>query len=259
MLLALLFIGFNSCKKTETSTLTPTPSNYNFTVTNSQEAFVLVTTATWCKYCWDWGIPTFEDAFAGANSVDATKVNGLALHYSGSDPMFLQMAADIKTQYAIGGPPNLWVEFDNTYNLQPTGWTNAVKTRQSSTSACGVNLNKVLDGNTYKVYVKAKFFSTLTGTYNLAVYAIENGIVANQTTMTASDPNFVHNQVLRGEITNDSPWGKQIFSGTSATDYQYEYTYTPASGVNINQVSFVAVVYRMDAGKPVESLNSNTK
>ncbi len=235
-------------------------ANYNFAVTDSQEAFTLITTATWCQYCWDWGIPTFEAAFAGENGIDSTKINGFTLHYSNSDPLYLQMASVIKNQFSIGGPPNLWIEFSNAYNLQPGGWRNAIKARQTLTSSCGVGLNKVLSDSLYKVYVKVNFFSSVEGIYNLAVYAFENGIVEPQITPTGIDMSFVHNRVLRGEITSNSPWGVQIFSGTSASEYKFEYTYTPAANVNIDQVSFVAVIYKMNSnGKPEESPNSNTK
>ena len=258
-LLVIVLVVVASCKKDNTTTPT-TNSNYNFTVTNAKQSFVILTTATWCHFCWEWGIPTFEGAFQGLYSIDTTKLNGLSLHFDSSDPLFLQMASDIKDQFGIGGPPNLWVEFDNTNNLNPTGWEAEVKTKQTGTSSCGVNLKKVLSGNTYTVYVEAKFFSTLSGTYNLAVYAIENGIVKDQTTDTGDDPNYVHNRVLRGEITSNSKWGKQIFTGTSSSDYKYQFTYTPATGVNIKNVSFVAVIYKMDTtGNPTESTNSNTK
>jgi hypothetical protein len=260
LLFAFLIISTVSCKKDDSSTTPVVPSDpYNFTVTNSKEAFVLITTATWCKYCWQWGVPAFEVAMTGQEGIDKTKVNGCALHYSSSDPLFLELSNTIKTGFGIGGPPNLWIECDNGYNLDPTGWKAAIKTKQTGTSVCGIGLNKVISGNSYKVYIKVKFFTPQSGTYNLAVYAVENGKVSNQTTMTGSDPNFIHNQILRAEITNNTAWGTQLFNGASqSTEYKYTYTYTPATGVNISNIKFVGVVYKMNGGIPIGTPNSNT-
>lgn len=255
--LLVLAVGFSACKKE--SDPDPTDDLFNFEVSNQQEAFVLLTTATWCSFCWQWGIPAFEVAMTGKEGINSSKVNGISLHYSSSDPMFFAMADTLKKKYGIGGPPNLWIEFDNTYNLQPAGWKTAIKARQVGVSTCGVEMNKVKEGNTYKVYTKVKFFTPQTGTYNLAIYAVENGIVANQTTTSGSDPAFIHNDVLRAEITKNNAWGTELFNGSSQSDYKFTYTYTPAANVKIDKVKFVAVIYKMSGDKPIASPNSNTK
>lgn len=258
LLLLLLPLVIFSCKKDEEE-IVPNPYD-NITVSQTQEAFVLLTTATWCGYCGEWGIPTFEDAFAGTDGIDATRVNGFALHFSTSDVMFEDMSQTIKTQYGIGGPPNLWIEFNNAYNLMPSSWKNAIKTRQSQTAvSCGVGMYVETSGTTFTVYVKSKFFSTLSGTYNLAVYAIENGIVSPQShNIDGTINDYVHQRVLRTEITAGSPWGTQLFNGSSAPEYTQQFTYTAPSGVNAANVHFVAVIYQMSGGVPISSPNSNT-
>jgi Outer membrane protein Omp28 len=243
-------MAFVACKKEEETT----PYD-NITVAQSQEAFVLLTTATWCVYCGQWGIPTFEEALAGEGSIDAARVNGISLQYSSSDPMYLEMANTLKTQYAIGGPPNVWIEFNNAYNLNPAGWKNAIVTRQAETSVtCGVGMYVEAEAGVYTVYVKANFFSTLSGTYNIAVYAVENHVTATQTGSTSDQ----HERVLRGEITANDAYGTQMFSGSSPEEYTALFTYDPASHISASNVQFVAVIYEMSGGVPVSSPNSNT-
>ncbi len=165
------------------------------------------------------------------------------------------MAATLKSEFGIGGPPNLWIEFNNAYNLNPSGWKSAIVTRQAETTvSCGVGMDKEISGNTVTLYVKAKFFSTLSGTYNLAVYAVENHVTATQSGMTSDQ----HERVLRGEVTADDEYGVQMFSGTSPEEYTNTFTYTPAAGVEISNLQFVAVIYKMENNKAVESPNSNT-
>ncbi|MFC2111365.1 Omp28-related outer membrane protein [Bacteroidota bacterium] len=252
-----LTIAFAGCKKDKDDDETVDEAFNKITITKTQEAFVMLTTATWCTYCGQWGIPTFDEAFAGESGIDANKVNGAALHYSGSDPMHLTMSETLKTEFGIGGPPNLWIEFDNSYNLQPDGWKSAVKARQSGTNpSCAVGLYKENDGSNIKVYAKVKFYSTLSGTYNLAIYVTESGIIESQTGSTTPN-NHDHKEVLRGEVTANSPWGVQMFTGSSPEEFTKEFSYTP-SGVDVSNIKFVAVVYKMDNGKPIESTNSNS-
>jgi hypothetical protein len=115
-------------------------------------------------------------------------------------------------------------------------------------------MSKEISGNTVTLYVKAKFFSTLSGTYNLAVYAVENHVTATQ----AGTTNDQHYRVLRGEVTADDEFGVQMFSGSSPEEYTNTFTYTPEAGVEISNLQFVAVIYIMENSKPVESPNSNT-
>lgn len=261
LLILVIPLALVSCKKDDDDDLVlPTPYD-QINVAQKQEAFVLLSTATWCGYCGEWGIPAFEGAFSGSNGVDSTRVNGVALHYSSSDPMYNSLSATIKTAMGIGGPPNLWIEFDNSYNLSPSGWSNAIKTRQNQTApACGVGLYSKYSGGKYTVYVKVKYFSTMSGTYNLALYAFQNGVVNGQDINdVGTDPAYIHNRVLRAEVTNGSTWGTQLFSGTSPTaDFTATYSYTPPTSIQSTNIHFVAVIYEMNSGSPVATINSNS-
>ncbi len=254
MLSVVVAFSFSACDKDDDDNGSGASS---ITVKEEQQAFVLLTTATWCGYCASWGIPTFEGAFNGDDGVDGDRVNGVALHYSDTDPMYHEMAATIKSQFAIGGPPNLWIEFDNTHNLNPGGWVSAIKSRQAENSPdCGIGMNVKQDGNDFTIDVRVKFFNSMSGTYNLAIYISEDGIIANQSGGTAD---YVHNHTFRGEVTANNAWGVEMFSGSSPSDFTDSFTYTASGSVVADNVSFVAVVYEMDGGVPVSSPNSNTR
>ena len=255
LLLLGLIVAFSACDKDDDND-NNSSNNGNIDVKEEQEAYVLLTTATWCGYCGDWGIPTFDGAFAGDDGVDPDKINGLALHYSDSDPMYHAMAAEMKTEFGIGGPPNLWIEFDNSYNLQPSNWVTAVKDRQNeSNPTCGVGLNVDQNGNDFTVDVKVEFFENISGTYNLAIYVAEDGIVESQ---SGSTSDHSHKEVLRGEITNGTAWGVEMFSGDESGDYTESFNFTADGELVADNLKFVAVVYEMESGSPVASPNSNT-
>ncbi|MFO8054119.1 MAG: Omp28-related outer membrane protein [Bacteroidales bacterium] len=256
LLLLGLVVAFSACDKDDDDDDNNNGSS-DITVKEQQEAYVLLTTATWCGYCGDWGIPTFDGAFAGDDGIDPGKVNGLSLHYSDSDPMYHSMAATMKSELGIGGPPNLWIEFDNSFNLNPSGWISAVKARQSENSPdCGVGLEVDQSGDDFTVDVRVKFFNSVSGTYNLAVYVAEDGIVENQ---SGSTQDHVHKEVLRGEITSGEAWGIEMFSGDSPGDYTDSFSFSADSDHVADNLKFVAVVYEMQGGAPVASPNSNTR
>lgn len=252
MLSAAIMFSFSACDKDDDDN-----GASSITVKEEQQAFVLLTTATWCPHCANWGIPAFEGAFDGDDGVDGSRVNGLALHFSDNAPMYHEKAETIKSTFQIGGPPNLWIEFSNDYNLNPTGWVNAIKARQDESNPdCGIGMNVKQDGDKFTIDVRVKFFNSLSGTYNLAIYVSEDGIVENQ---SGGSSDYVHNHIFRGEVTNTDPWGVEMFSGSSPSDYTDSFTYTANNPVVADNVSFVAVVYEMNGGVPVASVNSNTK
>ena len=259
LLLAGIALIMNACKKDDDNK-DDEDKFASITVTADQEAFVLLSTATWCPHCADWAIPAFEDALTGQDGIDASKVNGFSLHYSGSDPLFKQMADDIKSDLGVGGTPGLWIDFDSQYSNIPTSWKNAIKSRQAGTNApCGVALKVEKNGNSATIYAKVRFFTPTTGNYNIAVYVVESGLVAQQSTPSGSDPNYVHNYVLRDEATGGNTYGSLLFNGSSADVYQVTVNYTASPEINMNNVKFVAVIYEMNGATPVSSPNSDMK
>ena len=64
-------------------------------------------------------------------------------------------------------------------------------------------LEKTTSGSSMNVRVQSKWAGSTSGEYFLAVYVLEDGQVAEQSIQGApSDPNFVHNHVLRAEASN---------------------------------------------------------
>lgn len=227
-------------------------------INKKQEAFVAMSTATWCSSCGSWGNSAFEVAFNEKNGIDSSCINGLALHYSGDDSLYCLMAQNIKEAFDIQGTPNLWVEFNNAFNLQPARWEDAIKQRCANTNpVCALGMEVRYQNGTFTLYLKSRFYSTVSGTFNLAVYAVENGVKAYQAGSIAGN-NHLHNHILRDEVTCKKEWGIQIINGTSSPEYTGKFIYTPSKGVDPDNLRFIAVIYEMEQGVPVSTLNSNT-
>ncbi len=251
----LFLLSMYACKKNDIVTEDPF---LGITVTRKQEAFVAMTTATWCSSCGIWGIPTFDGAFEGENGIDSSRINGLALHYSPDDSLYCLMAEKIRDGFGILGTPNLWVEFNNTFNLQPSRWEDAIKQRCAETSpVCAIGMGAKYQDGICTLYVKTRFYTSIPGPINLAVYAVENGKKATQAG-SSSGNSHQHNLVLRGEVSSGDEWGKLLVTEASNVDYKVVCIYRPDSGITLKNVRFVAVVYQMEQGLPVSALNSNT-
>jgi len=257
VLVLIIMVFFLSCRQENE----PVDNPYDkISVLPLQETFVLLSTATWCGYCGEWGIDAFEDAFAGGANIDPNRVNGLALHYSASDPMYVELSSELKSDFEIGGPPNLWIEFNNSWSYDPDGWKDAVAERQSISSVvCGVGMYSEYSSGVYTIYVKVKFFSSFSGNCNLAVYVIENNIISPQYHNDLGViETYKHMRVLRGEATDNNAFGSNIINGLAPDEFTASYRYTPSAAMNASNLHFVAVLYEMNESVPVSTLNSCT-
>jgi hypothetical protein len=245
----------NSCKKDDPVVVDPFGG---ISVVKKQEAFVTMTTATWCSSCGTWGIPTFDGAFEGHDSIDTTGINGLALHNSPDDSLYCILAEKMNNVFGMTGTPNLWIEFNNAFNIQPTRWIDAIRARCAQTNpVCAIGMKVKNQNGICTLYVDTRFYSAATDTLNLAIYTVENGVMAFQAG-SALGYSHLHNWVLRDEVTSGEEWGTPLVTGPSAGDYKRTWFYQSGPGIDPDNIRFVAVVYKMQQGIPVASLNSNT-
>ena len=105
------------------------------------------------------------------------------------------------------------------------------------------------------VKTKTVFFSEGSGEYNVAVYLTEDGIVAKQNMNTEDH----HNHVLRA-AGDGKTWGKQVATGTVVKGSKFDGTYTINLESSWKQANLhvVGVIYKMQNGKPVTFVNTNS-
>ncbi len=202
--------SFSSCRKkgcTDPNSLSYNPEAKKddgscTTPTALKKALVFKKTATWCPYCGDWG---------------ATYASNLSSTYS--DCQVIELHGDMEMETTVGdaimdalpsaGWPHFYLGSEDLANNYST-ISNSVSTELAEAVEVSMAMEKSTSGSTINVRVQSQWLGSTSGEYFLAIYVLEDGIVATQQIDgAAADPNFVHDHVLRGEASG-AAFGKAI-------------------------------------------------
>ncbi len=242
VLMIALLASFSSCRKkgcTDPNSLSYNPEAKKddgscTTPTAIKKSLVFKKTATWCPYCGDWG---------------ATYSSNLAAAYSNCQ--VIELHGDMQMETAVGDalmdalPSAGWPHFYLGMEDLPNSYSqisNSVSTQLGEAVEVSMAMEKTTTGSTMNVRVQSQWLGSTSGEYFLAVYVLENGIVATQQIDGApSDPNFVHNYVLRGEASN-SAFGKAIT--INGEGYLEEFDIALGSGMVAANCYPVAVMWK---------------
>ncbi len=242
-----------ACDKKTTDEPIPEPVIPQIEVTSVQRSLALNATATWCGHCGSWGSPALKTAIAthGDKAV-ILKCNG-----SPSCTMFSQTAQELVSFMNITGWPN-FSEGVTNHATSTSAWNAAINaTIAKPAAAMGVGIKNKIEGTKLKIETRVKAFSALpAGKYNLAVYILEDGVVATQN--GASDPNYKHDNLVRGAVT--PTFGVELKNGaiTTTDEFKKEFTYN-ISGTQVPaKLKVAAVLFQMGTnGKPIAVINCN--
>jgi len=158
--------------------------------------------------------------------------------------------------YKIGseiGTPNGLVDrvpYNGNLVLGYSSWEAAVIARMQEKAKMTIeflNANYNTTQNSISTELKIKFIDKCLTNYNLAVYIVEDSVVNYQTDYfsTPNDiPDYVHNNVLRGALTD--AWGAQIsdIELSSGTEITKDFNYLVAANTDwrMNWVRLVAII-----------------
>jgi hypothetical protein len=233
------------------------------TVSQTHMAFLTQKTATWCGPCGDWAWPVQEEIVA-QNMAKAVVVE---LHYSSSDYIYNTTAGAIQSNFpTVSSVPAWFANGVNKTSYSASGgiYTGATKTGMKTVADSTYNVpadvqcayNFSLSGSTLTVNTNTKFFNTVNGEYYLAVYVIENNVMANQTghiPLMAS-----HQNVLRTSMST-SAFGEQVGIGSIAANTVVPKTFTTTLNASWNtwNVWIAAVIWKKN-GTTYDYVNSYT-
>ncbi len=204
-------------------------------------------TGTWCQYC---PRVAYAIELVQAETTEATVV---AIHRSvsyASDPYNFAGASTLESQVGLQGYPTAMLNRTTEWNAPETATSSinqAVNLTSGDNPRLGVALETATVGSTSTVDVKVKFGKNFTN-LKLVVYALEDGLIYNQTNSTiyynGANPivGFEHNHVLRA-VLSSSILGESITGSTGFDDeFTKSFTYTIPAGVSTSNVHFVAFV-----------------
>ena len=208
-MMLVMVASFSSCRKkgcTDPNSLSYNPEAKKddgscTTPTALKKALVFKKTATWCPYCGDWGT-TYSNNLSAAYS----NCQVVALH--GDWAMETTVGDAIMDALPSAGWPHFYSgaeDYTPQYN-----YSSVINTELAEAVEVSMAMEKSTNGSTINVKVQSQWLGSTSGEYFLAVYVLEDGIVATQQIDgSPADPNFVHDHVLRGEASG-AAFGKAI-------------------------------------------------
>jgi thiol-disulfide isomerase/thioredoxin len=227
------------------------------TAANAQVKKVILEdfTGTWCGWC-----PEGTVVIEGLKTANPTKFIGVASH--NGDGLQVPDGAAIDAGLNVTSYPNGAIDrfqFPGTTKI-PMGrgsWASSVNTRLSGNALCSVSFSDLKKaGATYQGKVNVKFTSASDGTTPIAIqiYVLEDSIPAtgslaqgnySSSVQGGADPlvNWYHNETLRDGLFG--VWGDATVIPVSpvvSTTYSKDFSFTPNTAWNVNQLRLVAFV-----------------
>ena len=220
---------------------------YSQEVKQEQRTLVTKRTATWCPYCGSWG----WNMMTGLLEDNDEKSIIWAAHYSGD--LVNSTSESIVQNIGGAGQPRFYLNQTdkNVTSSNVSSKRTAIKDEIEQTftqmpdANAGIRATKT--GRRLNMDVKAKFFNQSQGEYYLAVYVIEDDVLAYQAGKGANTP---HKNVLREAVTSEK-FGVLVASGviTAGTEYTTSYTYDVPSNWEVSNVSLAAVLWKKQNNK----------
>lgn len=203
-------------------------------IEQKNRAILLDFSETWCPPCGAYGGPSFDSCLFMENSViTAMKV------YESSSPasMNCSLSAAFMSDYQVTGVPDFYVNGTGLYagggvSASISSNYNSVKSKANAfanqTVLAGINLQKSIDGSNMNISSKVLFYQPQPAgkAYHLAVYVVEDKIIASQKVSTAS-----------GTITNTGYMHRNLLRAGNAATYK---------GVKINTTAAIEANKRFD-------------
>ncbi|MDZ4757145.1 MAG: Omp28-related outer membrane protein [Bacteroidota bacterium] len=269
-------MGLTSCKKKTTvetpGCMDPNAFNYNKDAKKDdgtcqlpqtdRKATVYDVTGLWCPPCGEYGLPTFDKL-----SIDS-KASVVPFSCHATDELTSTAGTAIMTTIMPGtAVPRMGV---GTTLVFPAGVTTDitynVKTMNTKINSITINdlivgtgIKKSISGNIMSITTNSKFVVAASGVeYYMAVFILENGLVADQKTQTKGTVSKIHNHVVRHCFTT-SVTGELLASGTIDAGKLISKTFTKTIPAvwNAANLSVATVIYYKDQNGKMQFENAN--
>lgn len=266
-LMAVAAIAFGSCKKDDdNSSSNGGGGNAGLVVEKKNRALLIDFSETWCPPCGSYGGPSFDSCM----SLEGGDLTMMKVYASSSpSTMNSSISNGMMSAYGVSGVPDFWV---NNTELASGGGVyasigsnfNWVKNKATLFAAdsviAGVAMAKTIVGDSMKIVSRVKFFKEQAAgiDYRLALYVVEEGIVATQQTNSGAVSNYEHNNLLRKAIGTNYSGVQLNASAPIAADQLFDSTYTVAlnSAWNYNKLKVIGVIWK-GGSTPFKVVNSN--
>jgi thiol-disulfide isomerase/thioredoxin len=197
-------------------------------------------TGTWCGWC-----PRMLRGIEEFAPNDDVIVIGI----HNGDSMSFRLEAQMRAQFDFGGFPtgrlNRVADWNSISGDQMN--MNQPLTYLNRTVAAGMGISSTVSGNTIDVTVKVGYDLDMAGT-KLIVFALENGIVADQENYTNNYGgvpvmrNYVHNHVLKANLSELNGDAIPAENQMGGEEFSKTYSYTATGVADVAGMDIVSIL-----------------
>lgn len=164
----------------------------------TRHASVFEFTGTWCAMC-PSGYIFLKYLIEDYYSHDTVHI--LAFHDStADDPMGISLTNTLYNKFALNGYPGFVVDMREGTSEKTEIQPMLDSSFKDYPATCGVKLTSSYSGD--KGSVTAELYAAKSGVYRLAIYLLEDGIVARQNNSGNYKDDYVHNHVVRALLSS---------------------------------------------------------
>lgn len=215
----------------------PTPDGDKFV----RHHCVMEFTGAWCSNCPD-GLNTLK-MIIESNKGEET-IHVIALHDStgGGDPMATPLTNTIFNDFKLNAYPSYVMNLEIGGTLT-SEWSalNRYLRSASKECDCGLALTTNYNASNRSGSVTVKALSNVKGTYRVALYLLEDGIVSAQKHGSQTREDYIHNHVMR-QLLSSSYKGDNLGELTAGNEASKSYDFTISNDYDAEQCTFCAVL-----------------
>lgn len=173
---------------------------------NNKKTLIFYATGTWCQYCGDLGRDFCEDLTS-----DFPQSQIISLHKD--DPLTSNIGSITQSYLdsinGLLGCPHFYLGVNSVVDpsSSPSSYsqlTSSVDDNLLLFSEVNVDLEYTINGNRMNIKVQSKLSTeTPIDNYYLSTYILEDDVVKSQNVSGNYDYNFIHNNVLRKQVSDD--------------------------------------------------------
>ena len=217
---------------------------------NDRKTLIYYSTGIWCQYCGDIGKNFVDDISSNYNDVQIVslhKNDELTSNISYLTQSYLDSVNGLLgCPYFYSGLNSVISPSNSPNNYSQLA--SAIEDDLSLFSEINMDLEYSINGNAMNIKVQSKLSSeTSIDNYYLSVYILEDGVVKEQNIAGNYNQNFIHNNVLRKEVSDYADvFGTPLIfnqNGDNLTSF-YEIPLDSTSNWNYSNLYVVAVVWQ---------------
>lgn len=201
-----------------------------------------------CPPCGGWGWTAFTDLvdrYEGGKAFSFGNYgSGFSNGHFRSQEAFPTMQA-LQDRFARNSSkPNFVVNGRNWITSSADAQT-AADAFVATTAPVGMVMNARLEGNKLIIDAEAEAFESVTGSYVMGAYLIEDKAMGPQSGSIGVNGDVEHHNVMRGSLS-DNAWGELISEDGLTAGNKYEHTFTMdiPSGYNSDNFSYGLIVWK---------------